>query len=345
MQIKANDIRVEPNNDTQKELVYRMDYELERLLEIENVDLSKLYGDLPLDCDIVTLSDKIFEDFNLQGISASRYCERTTHSNYRFFTVTYNTHAYKNRCIETVIHEIAHYFTSIVFGVNYERHGAFFTTVMKQLFKHYELLEDSDFEYANLKATGNRVKFVDEALIELKALNETETEDMLKKYDFQDKSPFSNVKAYEYIENNKVHRVLFNQENNKSVYTVRKLFKFEKNNLKVEAMDKEKLLNYVLYSPVFSMCDRGEQVTNWTSYAGQPGFIMHRVVENEEGKLEVRRRVVRGYCKEEIKEIKREMIKENKSESKKYKNATTLKEYHNLRKNLKKNVYGEDVYY
>lgn len=316
-----------------------MDYELERLLKIQKPDLNKLYGDLPLDSDIVTLSKKIFKDFNIEDISHVCYKENVKHSNYSFNTVTYNQIAYEEKCIETVIHEIAHYFTDIVFGVTCEKHGACFTTTMKHLFKHYGLLNDADFNYANSKAAYGNVKFIDEALIKLQPLNEQETIDMLEKYSFEKKPSLTTKNVFVYIEGGMNHRLLINEETGKSVYTIRKLFKFEKTNFKIKSMTNEELTSFVLYSPIFSMDDRGEQVTNWLSYAGAPGFLEHTIVVNKEGEIEIRKNIIRKYCKDEVKSLKKQKIKENKLENKKYKNSTTLREYEEVIRILMDRVY------
>jgi hypothetical protein len=341
MQLLAKDIKIIPNNDTQVEVVYEMDHILESLLELRKPSLDKLYGDLSKDSDIIELTKKIYADFNLENMSSVKMSRHLTTSSYRFYSISYSKYHYDKNCIEVVLHEVAHLFCSVIFSLHSEKHGALFASVLKWLFNYYGLLDSVDFDIANDLLRKGKVKFSDDSICHIEALSKEKAEEILNKYKFESDSRLNNTKKYTYTDiSNCTQHCLWKEEEGKGIYTIRKLFGYEIEDLKYSLMDKASLENFVLYTPIYVMDSSGYQVTAKHHWAGSEGLKAYSVEECEEtNRLVIMKNIIRNYDRKEIKSELKEMVNFSKRTGQKYKRCTTISQYESILKQIEKAIW------
>lgn len=346
MQISTNDIKVKPNNDSQVEYVYSMDEYIEKLLLIKQPSLDKLYGDLDKKSDILLLTKKIFNDFNISDIASVKINEQTENSYYRFYSISYDKRTYYNNCIETVLHEVAHFFCCVIFNVKYEQHGAFFTSVLKWLFKHYNLLNDNDFKSIEENTSFQKIKFVDEAIVNIETFNIEKANTLLKKLDFIKDRKINNSETFIFKDliKKENHHLIINNKSGKAIYTIRKLFAFELETEMFNNMNENDLSNFVLYSPIYVMDSYGYQVTARNHWAGQYGFRVHFAERDCNGvRVRAVSKVIRHHDRNEVNKRLKAMTSISKKNEKKYKRCLTLSQYNLLLQSFEKSVYEVEL--
>lgn len=343
MQILAKEITKRLKNETQKLNVYKLDRYLERVMEEESVNLDKLYGNLSKDSSIIELTNKLFNDFNVEDVSSASINPKgyVGYSYQQGYRIIYDEGVFESNCIETVLHEFAHYIVDNLFSLR-DKHGAFFTTVLKWLFNHYEIMDELHFEVGNKVVANGKIKFLDEALIEIRALSNVEVEYLLENKDMIRKTKSGTSVKYELINKDKKekHVLRHNEKTGKGVLTIRKLFGYELEELMIENISKEELLGFTIISPIYVMDDEGYQVTARCHWAGMEGFEISEVVKEGE-KYKLKKSICRKYDKEELKRNIKQVVSKAKQNKLKYKRCYTISEYYILRMKYSDLVYLE----
>lgn len=342
MQLLAKSINKKSKNDTQKINVYKLDRYLERILERGYVNLDKLYGDLPKDSSVIELTNKLFADFNVENISTTMINPKGNvgYSYQQGYRIVYDEKELEGNGIETALHEFAHYIVDNLFSLK-DKHGAFFITVLKWLFNHYEIIDELHFEVGNKLVANGKIQFLDDALIEIRALSSIEVDYLLENEDMVLKTKSGTSTKYELInkETNQKHVLRYNEKTGKGVLTIRKLFGYELNELMVKNIPKEELLGFTIISPIYVMDDEGYQVTSRSHWAGQEGFEIVEVVKEGE-KYRLKKSICRNYDREELKRNIKQVVYRAKQNKLKYKRCYTISEYENL-----KNSYANHIYF
>jgi hypothetical protein len=329
MQIIANDIKIKSFHDSQKNKVYSLDTELESLLNIKKPNLSKLYKNHN-NIDIIKLTKQILSDFSLSYCTVDNQ-SKYTYSFYNFSHIGYCDYHYNSNNIEVVLHEVAHCLVDKLFyNAWFNAHGAFFTSILKWLFKYYDLLDDNDFIKANQTATNGKVKFIDDAIIDIKFISIEEIESLKSNKNLELKTLFTSKLSqnlhYQDIENNRYHYIAIDLEQQTAIYTIRKLFAFEKNYNSFEESTEKELENFMMVSPVVKMDSYGYHCTA-KSYC-EYGYI-NCWVEKRDGEYVIIKKINMLYYKEDcIKDMKETIIcsKLSKQKYKKYSSFNKFEE-------------------
>lgn len=341
MQLLAKNIKTRSENDTKKEVVYDLDFYLSKIIKKGFCKLNKLYGELPTDVSIVELTKKIYKDFNVNEISEVKIKENINYSYYRLKTIVYSDYELKNNNIEVVLHEFAHYIVAEMFNVKESSHSDFFSTILKWIFNYYNVLDEDYFYRRNELVAENKIKYLDEAIVKLTPVDSFEIEEILNKNVFKSIRENDRFKKLIYIDKEKKeeHVLLINEVNGKGVYSIRKLFGYEIKKIEIKESNKEDWKGYVIFSPIHIIDDCGEQVTARDHWAGQEGFVFHEVVEQEDGRLYLNKKIYRNYDKEEVKREIKKIVYRLKKEKKKYKRCSTISKYFELKLDIEKKIY------
>lgn len=207
---------------------------------------------MPKDSSIIELTKKLYKDFNIEDVStvSVHHNENIGYSYQQGYKIVYDQKEVEDNGIETVLHEFAHHIVDNLFSLK-DKHGAFFTTVLKWLFVHYEIMDKVYFDVGNELVANGKIKFLDDALIEIKKLSKVELDYILENKEIKRKSRFNTSHKYEYIDYNKNEKqvIIQNTVTGCGVITIRKLFGYELKEKLIKNTNSDDLLGFSIISP------------------------------------------------------------------------------------------------
>lgn len=262
--------------DSQRQNVYSFDKVLSSYLINNKIDYSKLYGDLPRSATILELSKKVANDFGC--ISAKFSVEEGIKTSYcQMHSVTYeHSQAIDESFIETMLHEIAHLFSHMLFNNYGNGHGGHFVCILRMLFVHYELITE---EYFNELLLNNSmtVKLYDDYIANSLDITKEEFEDT--KENSATSFRYGNDFIHFQIESDeqKEYFIHCGRTNRYIKHTCNK-FGYEMKKSRFENMTKEELRNVRILSPVTKISYDGYKTTS--NYCYDIGFFCFEIIEN-----------------------------------------------------------------
>jgi hypothetical protein len=342
MKISVKSIKKELSRDSQRSKVYSMDRLLKKTInqriKVNEIDLTKLYGELEDKNDIIKLTEKIFDDFSLSGCTAC-VSNSATFSFCRSRSITYTSFAFTNNDIETVIHEVSHLVINALFGYHSDGHGALYVTVFKYLLNYYNLINNEDFDKINQMMTGNKVKEFSDYFIDFKFISNNQADELISKYEIKERSYSSSFEHLKFKDLNGNFEIIIRKNllNNKSIYIKRNLFLYEEEGNVFSKMTNKDLLNTVLFSPPHKMCCDG--YPSRTKYYSEYGYSYLEVSTVREDKLRECSDYEHTQCKVTAKTKLEEAFKNFKENGFNCRKFNNLREFENIKSQLHDEIY------
>lgn len=265
--------RVKSNKDHQRNDVYRFDSIIVNYLKNNDIDYSKLYEGLSENANVLELSYKVADDFNLSLDNRHDLFSFTnsTYSYCQYHRVFYSQNNISNKIymIETMFHEIAHLFNVVQLGKSQSGHDGGFLFLLRMFFDFYNIIDAATFN-ALLEKFGKVIIY--DNYLEIKELNDQEfklakstTEEVLAKRN-----------NYFIVDEDK--KELFytkNEKNGKCILYSRNKYGYEYKNNVFDNMDFLELKNVIIISPVMKISYNGYRTTSKYDYDN--GFLYHTI--------------------------------------------------------------------
>ena len=268
MELQSKKKDVEEKKDKQKQKVYNMDHELSVLLK------NKLMKIKLTETDYLKIAAEIFsyEGFNDYEIIDNK---SKTISNINVYQsrLSFSNKKIKEKCIEVILHELAHSITYLKSGYNgVDAHSEIFVFNLFNLIKKYFHVSDSELESI---AKKHKVSYVKNLVLQNKDITKEEFDSFIQNNKIKNciKSKIiesKNKKNICYVGYNISNESCLSISKSTNCYFLfeREMYEYEKiyyiNKYRKER--KKKLNNYKLFSPVFKVNQFGHIMDNGKHY-------------------------------------------------------------------------------